>query len=172
MKKLILTISFLAAALASAQTAIDKTNTTSASASLEFGDNQYKGMVVPWVSSTTAANNNGAVDGTIIFDLTDNHLKAKENGTWKDYSLTAGAAPNASIQTGLVENVNLKAIIGATNSGAPGVVVLEESNKAMILPKGANPHLTIKNPAAGMLVYDTVSNSVAFFNGTSWTFWK
>lgn len=64
-------------------------------------------------------------------------------------------------------------VIGLNPSDVtPGILVLSDSDKAMILPKVENPHINIINPTAGMLVYDTVSKQLAVFNGTVWTFWK
>jgi len=60
---------------------------------------------------------------------------------------------------------------GATDT-TPGILVLSDSDKAMILPKVASPHLNIKNPTAGMLAYDTTNRQIAVFNGTNWSFWK
>ena len=54
----------------------------------------------------------------------------------------------------------------------PGILVLADTDKAMVLPKVASPHLNIVNPAAGMMVYDTTSKQLAVFNGTVWSFWK
>ena len=54
----------------------------------------------------------------------------------------------------------------------PGILVLADTNKAMVLPKVASPHLNIVNPSPGMMVYDTTSKQLAVFNGTVWSFWK
>ena len=64
--------------------------------------------------------------------------------------------------------------IGAnpTLDSAPGILVLTDTNKAMILPKVASPHLNIINPSAGMMAYDTVKRQLAVFNGTVWSFYK
>lgn len=62
-----------------------------------------------------------------------------------------------------------------TNSSTdttPGILILSDADKAMILPKVASPHLNIINPAAGMMVYDTVNRQLAVYNGTVWSFWK
>lgn len=171
MKKIIFSLSVIISGLCAAQAGIDKRTSTNTSVSLEFGEGQNKGIILPYVTSTTDANTAGAVDGTIILDRTNARIMAKQNGTWKDFSLANGSV-NASIQTGLTDNVALKTIIGKTSDTTPGVLVLAETNKAMILPKETNPHLSIKNPAAGMMVYDKASKSVAFFNGSVWTFWK
>ena len=54
----------------------------------------------------------------------------------------------------------------------PGILVLADTNKAMVLPKVASPHLNIVNPSPGMIVYDTTKKQLAVFNGTVWSFWK
>ena len=46
------------------------------------------------------------------------------------------------------------------------------STNSMILPKVASPHLNIIKPAAGMIVYDSVSRQLAVYNGKVWSFWK
>ncbi|WP_435524785.1 hypothetical protein [Chryseobacterium indoltheticum] len=38
---------------------------------------------------------------------------------------------------------------------------MEDTDKAMILPKVASPHLNIINPAPGMMVYDTTAKQLA-----------
>ena len=174
---------------------------TNPSISLEFYDNadNTKGLVLPWVSTvkdqpvaynaTTGAGYQGmqgtVVDGTIILDLSDKKVKYMRNGSWS--SLT-GAVPlvldgitvnsfsaiDSSLQDGKKEGTTAKATIGtngATDTTA-GILVLTDTDKAMILPKVAEPHLNIKNPAAGMLVYDTTTKQLAVFNGKVWSFWK
>ena len=171
------------------------------SISLEFYDNadNVKGLVLPWTStvsnqplaynSTTGAGYRGiqgtVVDGTIILDLSDKKVKYMRKGAWS--SLT-GALPliangttyntfieiDSSLQDGKKEETNAKAAIGtngATDTTA-GILVLTDTNKAMVLPKVASPHLNIKNPAPGMMAYDTTTKQLAVYNGTVWTFWK
>ena len=52
------------------------------------------------------------------------------------------------------------------------ILVLEDANKAMVLPTVPNPHVNIVNPEPGMMVYDTTAKQLAVFNGTVWSFWK
>jgi len=62
--------------------------------------------------------------------------------------------------------------VGSDTTTAPGVLVMESSNKALILPKVATPHLNVKNPYPGMICYDTVSKTMAVFDGLKWSYWK
>lgn len=152
--------------------------------SLEFGPDttEKKGVVVPWVNGTSNTSpyiigytgTNTIVDGTIVYDTGDHKVKYKKSGAWFDLSVDANGTTNTSLQDSKTELINAKAAIG-TNSDkdtTPGILVLTDTDKAMILPKVAEPHLNIKNPAAGMMVYDKTNRQLAIFNGTNWTFWK
>lgn len=149
------------------QVAIGKSEVSNPSVSLEFGT-QEKGIVLPYVENKSAITE----PGTIIFDTTDNRIKVKKSGTeWIDFSGRDGSG-DISIQTGKTEKTQAKAIIGAATSTADGILVLESSNKAMVLPKVTNPETKIVNPAPGMLVYDPVKKLLCVYNGSDWTYWK
>lgn len=75
------------------------------------------------------------------------------------------------IQNTATEKTSAKTSIG-TPTSTPGILVLEDTTKAMILPKVASPHLNIINPAPGMMVYDMFNKQLAVFNGRVWSFWK
>ena len=156
-----------------AQVNIGGTSISSPSASLEFGIGN-KGIVLPYVTSASDVVAAGVVDGTFIFDSTDKKVKLRTNGQWFDFTKDETGSVNVSIQTTKAENVNAKAVIGsnANNDTTPGILVLSDTNKAMILPKVASPHLNIVNPASGMMVYDTSAHQLAVYNGSVWTFWR
>jgi len=168
---------------------IGTTAVANPSISLEFGDyitGEGKGLIVPWVSS--AANVTGAVPGTVIFDTSDKKMKYKKDGAdWFELSKNETAivgntqnfdttgVVNTSLQDGIgvVENPGAKTSIGIPKIPAiPGILVLEDDNKAMILPKVPSPHLNIVNPEPGLMVYDTDTQYLAVFNGKVWNFWK
>lgn len=157
------------------QIAIGKT-TVSNSVSLEFG-NENRGMLLPWVTNT--ADVTGAVNGTMVFALNDKKVKVKYVAGWKDLSVNASgttvdpvtSVDGVIIQNSAEENINAKVSIG-TPTSTPGILVLEDTNKAMILPKVANPHQNIMNPAPGMMVYDTAKKLLAVFNGAVWSYWR
>lgn len=178
---------------ANAQVAIGKasvsvvpsTTNINPSISLEFGDyvaNEGKGIILPWV--TSAAATTGSVTGTIIYDVGDKIVKYRNSPTtWFNLSKnettvvdgttnfdTTGAV-NTSLQNSQTESEGAKVSIGTVTS-VPGILVLEDTNKAMILPKVPNPHLNIVNPEAGTMAYDTVTRQLAVYNGKVWSFWK
>ncbi|EJL68345.1 hypothetical protein [Chryseobacterium populi] len=159
-----------------AQVAIGKTSVTNTSVSMEF-ETANKGLILPW--TTSAASTAGAVDGTMIYDLSDHKVKVKYATGWKDLSVdTTGTTidPLTNIDGSLIqdsanENASAKTSIGTVTS-TPGILVLEDNNKAMILPKVASPHLNIINPAPGTMAYDTTAKLLAVFNGKVWSFWR
>ena len=110
-------------------------------------------------------------------DPQDKVMKVKlGNGSWQD--LTGNAAKTQSLINPFdtyIEQPSAKVIIGPTTvsqAQVAGILILSDPNKAMILPQVPSPHLNIKNPAAGMMVYDTNNKILAVFNGTQWSFWQ
>ncbi|MFL9835851.1 hypothetical protein [Chryseobacterium terrae] len=160
-----------------AQVAVGKVPSVNTSVSLEFG-NENRGIVLPWVTNTAAVT--GAVNGTMVYDLSDHKVKTKYASGWKDLSIDATGTtvdPLTSVDGVLIQNAhdedaNAEVTIGSTQTSDTGILILEDKDKAMILPKVASPHLNIINPAPGMMVYDTTAKQLAVFNGKVWSFWK
>ena len=185
MKNIIALLTLTVSTCAFAQVAIGKSAVTNTSVSVEFGDyvaGQGKGIIVPWVTSAGAVT--GAQQGTIVFDTADKIMKyRKADGSW--FNLTRNETTtvdgqtnydttgvvNTILQASLTDKPDAKAAIG-TPTATPGILVLEDSNKAMVLPKVPSPHLNIINPEPGMMVYDTTTKQLAVFNGKVWSFWK
>lgn len=176
MKNIFTILSALVSATFFSQIAIGKTTVASPSVSLDFGA-ENRGLLLPWVTSTGAVT--AVVNGTMVYDLTDKKVKIKYSSAWKDLSInTAGTTVDpltnvdgVVIQNAAMENDLAKSAIG-TLTATRGILVLEDTNKAMVLPKVASPHLTIINPSPGMIVYDTFNKQLAVFNGSVWSFWR
>lgn len=177
MKKIIL-IAFLSFTIIdlTAQVAIGKTSVTNASSILEFdnSDANTKGIILSAVEnvnnalSTLPVNNNG----TFLFDRSDNRLKMYEKNAWVSLSDMAGNSSSIIANTTNESTNQQGVIIGAATTLAKGVLVLEATDKAMILPWIQNPHTTVKNPYPGMMCYDTASGTLAVFDGSVWNYWK
>jgi len=190
MKNIFLTIFIVGSVSAFSQVAIGKQSITNDAVSLEFGDyavtNQARGIILPWVNSESDLIANGAVPGTIVFDTNDKIVKYLETGNqWFKLSVntTATIASVAVDTTGKVdttlqnsenEKASAKVFIGGnpTTDSTDGILILADTNKAMILPKVPSPHLKIVNPEPGTMVYDTDTKKLAVFNGTVWSFWE
>ncbi|MFA7447778.1 MAG: hypothetical protein WCY77_05030 [Weeksellaceae bacterium] len=159
-----------------AQIAIGKNNVSTASVSLEFG-NENRGLLLPWVTAETAVVS--PENGTIIYDAAANKVKVKYVAGWQDLSIDAAGTtinPNTGIdglliQNGLAENTDAKVSIGEPTD-VNGILVLEDTDKAMVLPLVESPDLNIINPTPGLMVYNPTSQRLAVFNGTVWSFWK
>ncbi|WP_126651549.1 hypothetical protein [Chryseobacterium aureum] len=125
------------------------------------------GIILPAVEAlpTGAA----ATNGTFLLDKTDLTIKMRSNDLWvplSDAGNLTGITANTSPETGG------GVIIGAASSPAQGVLVLEAANKALVLPKVNDPVANMKSPVAGTICYDTVSKTMAVFDGLKWSFWK
>ena len=198
MKNIFLTLSILVSACASAQVAIGKASLTkladnitpNPSISLEFG-NENRGIVLPWVNGTNnttpfisgSPTTEIVANGTIVFSTNDAKIKVKYASGWKDLTVKnntdiipgiTNQTVNTSLQDSLSDLETAKVLIGGNpdTDTTPGILVLADTDKAMVLPKVASPHLNIVNPSPGMMVYDTTKKQLAVFNGTVWSFWN
>ena len=151
-----------------AQIAVGKTNVVGSNTLLDFDQSSTnsKGIILPAVTNTT---NVALTNGTFVFDINTKKVRMVENNVWKDLS-DAGNISNLISNTS--NDIGNGVIIGAETSLTTGILVLEATDKAMVLPKITNPHLAVKTPYAGMMCYDTVSKTLAVFDGTNWHYWK
>ncbi len=180
-------LSVMIASLSFAQVAIGKSNISNTSVSLEFGAGN-KGIILPWatnadgVSLSPTANAKG---GAFILDVNDRKVKiSKNNGTWFDLTvhnlekpaIGGNTAINNALQTNAAfpEKTDAKTMIGGnpTTDSTPGILVLADTDKAMIPPLVTDPATNIKNPAPGMMVYDSAKKLLAVYNGTVWSYWR
>ena len=139
---------------------------------LEFANTNNKGLIVPYLRTVPTST----TEGTIILDAAsaDKARVKYFNGAWVDLSgQDANITTALSAQPNGVTETNSKAIIGAQTSAADGVLVLESTTKAMVLPQVDNVS-KIVNPSPGMIVYINKAGSkrLAVYNGAKWSFWK
>ncbi len=138
---------------------------------LDFKQDDDRGIILSWVSKDAEVIS--PVGGTLIFDSNDKKVKYYKAGSsagWVDLSINAGKV-DVGTQKSLTE-IDTSTILGDASSSASGVLVLEATDKSMVLPKSNSPHLNIKSPAAGTIAYDKVSKMLCVFNGEEWSFWK
>lgn len=154
---------------------------------------KQKGIVLPWVSTVVAQPTvdytaiTTSTNGTIIFDLSDYKVKYKVPTTvvatgWFDLTVKnksdviVGITNNtvdSSLQDARVELTNAKALIGGNSStdNTPGILVLADTSKSMVLPL-VDKYSAVISPTAGMMIYDLSNSMLCLYNGTVWTFWK
>ncbi|MDY3537403.1 hypothetical protein PG275_05205 [Riemerella anatipestifer] len=152
---------------------------TESSVLLEFNNLEKKGVILPWVNSVAESNlmdNVASPNGTFVLDRNDKYVKAKINNTWQNLNYLADNTntipPNTS-DISKVENIDAQVVIGNFSSSAKGVLVLESSTKALVLPKFRDVQKSMVNPSPGMIVFDDTpgKEQVCVYNGTEWSFW-
>lgn len=152
------------------------TATNKTSVLLEFANTDDKGIIIPYVTNipTTVS------EGTILLDAsnaTAARVKFYNGTSWVDLSGQNGnVSTELSTQPTTAEDPASKVIIGERASSADGVLVLESSTKAMVLPTVTNVN-NIPSPSAGMMVYvkgtgATPNKRLAIYNGSKWSFWR
>lgn len=149
-------------------TAIDKTSVL-----MEFSNAGNRGLILPYITDKTGLT----TPGSIILNATTPTAAKVEyyNGTtWVDLSVqSANVSSFLGVQPVAKENASAKMVIGSSTSAADGILVLESSTKAMLLPV-VSSYQDIVNPAPGMMVL--VNNggikTLAVYNGNQWSFWN
>ena len=140
MKNIVATLSLLFATTLSAQVAIGKSSISSPAVSLEFYDNadNTRGIILPWVTSTAAVT--GAVNGTLVYNTADRKVYVKYASGWRDLSVDNTGTVTTTLQDSLTDQDTAKVLIGGDPSTdtTPGILVLADTNKAMVLPKVAS----------------------------------
>ena len=165
----ILFLTFFLCLTCQAQLTIGKNLPSNNSVSLEFGDNENLGLILPYVTN----KDNITESGSLIYDVLDKKVKILDkNKNWIDYSIDNDGKVNLSSQQNFQSSANAGIKIGNKTDNSDGILVLTDSDKAMILPKVEDPHLKIVNPSAGMIVYDNKNKMLAIFNGNVWSFFK
>ncbi|MBW7675850.1 fibrobacter succinogenes major paralogous domain-containing protein [Chryseobacterium chendengshani] len=195
MNKYILTLFLLSSTMVFSQVTIGKSLATSApatlSVSIEFGDaaGGQKGIVLPWATTEAAISGTtpAPITGTLFFDSTAKKVKLGsstiQNATAINQylDLSAGAAipavgvgvADANAEVSTSKTVVSADLTTAQTNTTNGILVLADTNKAMVLPR-VNSYADIVNPSPGMMVYvtGTSPNQLAVFNGSEWSFWS
>lgn len=166
MKNIILLLGILSSGFIFAQVGIGK-ESVDGDGILDFAPNTTNGIMLPIVETLP----NDAVAGTILMDKNDKTVKMKDDSTWVALS-DAGSVNNVTFNSNAEVPGPNRVIIGNSTTTVPGVLVLESSEKALVLPKIADPHINVKSPYPGMMCYDTVSKTMAVFDGLKWSYWK
>ena len=168
--KIIALLGLLTVNFGFSQIAIGKPTVANSSVLLDFGTDG-KGIILPSVDTAP-----GAVGGTFIFNTTENTVQVWEGkntggtGGWTNLTVQGDAVSHSFINAG--SDTGDGVIIGASSSSKPGVLVLESTDKAMVLPLIASPHLNMVGAIAGTMVYDTDADMIAIYDGANWNYWK
>jgi hypothetical protein len=162
MKKIIVIIAMALGCISNAQTAIGKSGTTNASCLLEFGA-EARGIRLPLVSDASALT---VSPGTLAFDAATGSFRYNQ-GTWSAVTSggSTGGSPTGTDSGGPV-------IIGAdSTTKVGGALILEASDKALVLPTINNAEIRILSPTKGLMAWDSAKRQVAVYNGSKWCFY-
>ena len=168
--KIIALLGILAGNFAFSQMAIGKPSVANSSVLLDFGTDP-KGIILPSVNAAP-----GAVGGTFVFNTTADAVQVWEGnnnggaGGWTNLTIAGDAVSHSFVNSG--SDTGEGVIMGANSSTKPGILVLESTDKALVLPQVASPHLNIRGAIAGTMVYDTDADMIAIYDGANWNYWK
>lgn len=145
---------------------------------LEFSQSQRKGIILPYLTDVSEVNTPGSIflrvsnpttapiAKIVYYDYDRNFRDLTPEASGIAGKLKLGIQPIAN------ERSNSKVVIGNETSTANGILVLESTTKAMVLPRVPS-YKDIVNPAPGMMVLTGVGEkTIAFFNGSQWSFWS
>lgn len=162
MKKTIIILAMVLGSVSNAQIAIGKSSVTNASCLLEFGTDA-RGIRLPLVSDVTTLT---VSPGTLAFDAATGSFRYYQ-GTWSAVTSggTSGGAPTGTDSGGPV-------ILGAnTTTKIGGALILEATDKALVLPTINNAEYRILTPTKGLMAWDSAKGQVAVYNGIKWCYY-
>ncbi|MFV0197550.1 hypothetical protein OBK01_04935 [Empedobacter falsenii] len=139
-------------------------NTFTGSVLLDFAENTTNGLILPHVEDVTTMTN--VTEGTLVFDKATKKVQYYDGVNWVAINQEEGQVVLNSEEKELGGDQGV--IIGSEESDAKGVLILESSDKAMVLPKIYDPAKNVPSPYPGMMCYDTRGGHVYFFNGLTW----
>ncbi|MBB6371310.1 hypothetical protein [Chryseobacterium shigense] len=143
-----------------AQVAIGKTS-VNGSGILDFGTSvsTIRTIVMNPINLPTC---NATVKGAIASNAATGQLATCNGTAWTNNGSTSSSVTVSGTDAGN------GVILGNPATTASGALILESTDKALILPKYAYPDLQVKIPTRGALVYDTTRKAVVYYNGTAW----
>lgn len=158
-----------------AQVAIGKKTVTGTDTLLDFGSDNNKGLVLPWVT-----NLNSNTTGTLYYDTKDGKVKCTGVDATIDLSVRGLDTPFSTTHADYINNYtehnssDLGTVIGSETTTKKGVLVIEPTSadpaKGIILPI-VTDYSKIGVPAPGTLVYDSSIAMVCVYDGEKWAFW-
>jgi hypothetical protein len=162
MRQIILILFLLSRNIIFSQVGID-ISSPDASSILHINGNGTKGLLLPRL--TTAQSNAASgilspVGGIVFYDLTKNCLMISlESGKWKN-ACTGAEINTTSGTTTSTGNIG----IGTTSLDKNALLEVVSTTKGVLLPTAATDIPAV----AGMLYYNTTSNTVKIYTGSVW----
>ncbi len=172
MKTYIITLAVLLFSIIQAQVAIGKEAVDGTDTILDFGGDDNKGIILPWVETVPTETSSFYFDtetSKVKFQLTNSVLDLSVKGIQTEFDLTRYGYDQYKENPITVNGT----VIGAQSSTKVGALVLEQSldpQVAMILPK-VTAYSNVGNPEPGTIVYDSTAKMLCVYDGEQWAFW-
>jgi hypothetical protein len=118
------------------------------------------GLLIPRLTSSNMNSINNPTRGMLIYNSTAHTLEvASSDNLWTDiiYGTTSLASNENSFQTGKIG-------IGTTTPNSNAVLDITSTSKGVVLPMATADPTGVE----GMIYYNTSSNQVRVYDGTSW----
>ena len=162
MKNFLIMIFLCVGAHGLAQIAIGKSAVTNSSCLLEFG-NEARGIRLPLVTDASVMTISA---GSLVFDTATGSFRYYNGTAWSDVvsgGISGGSPSGTDSGDGVIMGSN-------TTSATGGVLILEATGKALVLPRVNNVDVRMQTPVRGLMVWDTAKKQVAVYNGAKWCF--
>ncbi|NML59385.1 hypothetical protein [Chryseobacterium cheonjiense] len=162
MKNIIILATLALAGWFHAQVAIGKTTLTNSSVALEFGTD-VRGIRLPVVTDVSAMT---GTNGSMVFDAATGSFRFYANNVWSTATAggqTGGAPTGADTGNGV--------IIGANSSSATGALIIESSDKALVLPRAVLIDQRTITGVKGLAMWDSAMKAVVVYDGAKWNYY-
>jgi hypothetical protein len=160
-KNIILSFAMLIILGANAQLKVgDNPTTINASAILEI-ESTYQGLLLPRMTTAQRdASIKSPTAGLIIYNTSTNALEVSISGSLWLNILTGATTAVASGTTTSVGGIG----VGTSTPNANAVLDVTSTTKGVLLPRLSSDPTGV----AGMVYYNTTSNTVKLYNGSAW----
>ncbi|MEI7726299.1 MAG: hypothetical protein WCK09_14410, partial [Bacteroidota bacterium] len=122
-----------------------------------------QGLLIPRVSTTSRDLIPSPASGLLIYNITTNQFNYFNGSFWYSVETTFISASVGTLHPG--GGVSISAAPGALPESS-AMLDVSNSSRGILLPR-TTPDL-ILTPATGLIIYNTATNLLNFYNGVSW----
>ena len=129
-----------------------------------------KGILIPRMTTAQRTAINPATTGLLVFDNTASSFWFYNGTAWVELAGGAGGGSYWAASGNNIYNTNSGTVgIGISTPHASSLLELKATGKGLLIPRMLNAELLgISNPAKGLLLYDSSSNRMRYYDGTAW----
>lgn len=143
------------------------TNSPHSSALLEL-NSTGKGLLLPRMTSAQRLAISTPATGLMIYETTSGSNWYYNGSAWVQLA-SGGVSPWVVAGNNIYNSNSGNVGIGVSTPHASALLELKSNAKGLLLPRMLNLELlNISNPAKGLLLYDSSSNRMRYYDGTAW----